>query len=126
MKFKWLGKRKAEDTNRTPDDELKKRLAAKVSAYNIRRAAASLSREINEEDEEVLESTFEVTPHNGDDDDLVFIADGSNIGVEEMTFQFDPSEDHLDFGREVAEVKTAWGSLDLSREEANYKKEEKL
>lgn len=121
MKLKWLNKDSTEGKTvevklvkpkRYPDEELRAKIEAKMSARRIR----EVSEEFYADRESIEGNTFTATPVS---DELVFVADGSNIEVEEMTVDFN----HVDFGKEVDEVETAWGNIEVGREEANFKKE---
>jgi len=127
----WFLKKRAKDAvrdeapaNRIPDEVLAKKIEARLSAGRIRKAVEEefSSSEIPTEDP--LENTFDVPLKDGND--LVFIADGSNIGVEEVedSLEYIPADpaEVIDFGRDVNEVETAWGTLPL-RDEAMFKKE---
>ncbi len=105
-----------EPKGRIPDEVLKARIEARLSAARIR---AAVDAEFSKKDDDPLESTFDV-PANSDE--LVFVADGSNIGVEVLDegIEYDP-EMLVDYGKDVPEIETAWGSIG-TREEAQFKK----
>lgn len=109
--------------NRIPDDVLAKRIEAQLSAARIRAAVEAEFSGPKIPDVDPLENTFDVPLEDGND--LVFIPDGSNIEVKELDdlgeIEYDPTVT-VDFGREVDEVTTAWGTLSL-REEAVFKKD---